>query len=771
LTLSARDAYENYSQKRGNTLASIRILGASALAIAAGLSPAAAQESAADGVEIAALADIVIVGSREEAAEVGGSVQYLDRQTLETFSYGDVNHTLRQASGVYLQEEEGFGLRPNIGIRGSGTDRNSRITVMEDGILIAPAPYAAPAAYYFPRIARITGVEISKGPAAIVYGPMTVGGALNLFSTPIPENGLDARLDLFGGEYGALRAHGSVGGWTNIGGAEIGGLIEALRESSDGFKELDSGGDTGFEIDDVVARIGVRATPGAAIPQSLEFKYQHSDETSDETYLGLTLADFEADPYRRYRGSQVDEMNVEHSTYQLTHRIEISPAVDLTTVVYRTETERTWYKLNDVRNSANTGWVGIGAVLEDPATYADQMAILIGEPGFVSSISAAGDLRVRNNHREYYAQGVQSVLALEFDTGSASHDLQLSARYHADEEDRFQHDDRYHMVDSEMVLVTPGAPGSQDNRVGEAEAWAFFARDTIAWGDWRITPGLRYETIELTQTNYGGADPNRIGPGAVSSRDVDIWIPGVGVTYDLNERWRLLAGAHRGFASPAPGSSVDPETSWNYEAGARFEEGDLRLEAIAFFNDYDNLVGTCTASTGGGCAIGAQFDGGEVEVKGAEVTAAYDAGAAFGWGVEIPLSLVYTFTEAEFGSSFNSSYGPWGDVNAGDELPYLPNHQLTLNAGVVSARWRANVALNYVSEARGEAGQGPIPANERVDERVLVDVAGEFRLTDNVALFGTVSNLTDEVYNVGFSPAGARPGAPRIAMGGLRVAY
>ncbi len=742
--------------------------GISALALVAGLSWSAVAQAQSEPIQVASVSDIVIVASSQEAAEVGGSVHYLDEDALETFSYGDVNRTLRQTPGVFLQEEEGFGLRPNIGIRGSGTDRNSRITVMEDGVLIAPAPYAAPAAYYFPRIGRMTGVEVSKGPAAIMYGPMTVGGALNMTSRPIPDS-FAAGLDLLAGEYGGERAHGFAGAWSSGQGIQYGAGIDVLHEASDGFKDLDSGGDTGFEIDDVVLRLGLRSAPGADMPQSLEFKFQHSDEHSDETYLGLALADFAADPFRRYRGSQVDRMDVEHSTYQLTHQIELTPNIDLTTVAYRTDTTRVWYKLNDVRNSADSGWVGISSVLADPATYADQMNVLVGAPGFTSSLSAGGDLRVRNNNREYYAQGIQSVLGINFDTGSASHRLQLSARYHEDEEDRFQQDDRYHMVNGAMVLVTPGAPGTQSNRVGEAEAWAFFARDTIEWGAWTFTPGLRYETIELTQTDFGSADPGRAGPATIASRDVDIWIPGIGVTYALNERWRLLGGAHRGFASPGPGSSVDPETSWNYEAGVRYLDGAAHFEAIAFFNDYENLVGTCTASTGGGCAIGAQFDGGEVDVSGLEFVAGYDFGEALGFGLSAPVSLLYTFTEGEFQTSFNSSYGPWGAVSAGDELPYLPEHQWTLNAGLEADRWRADVSFNYVSEARAEAGQGAIAADELIDDRLIIDLAGEFRLTERVALFGTITNVTDETYNVGFSPAGARPGAPRIAMGGLRI--
>src|SRR5690606_26816654 len=195
---------------------------------------------------------------------------------------------------------------------------------------------------------------------------------INLTSTQIPEDGAHGRLDLFAGSHDARRAHGSFGGWTGAGGVEFGGLIEGLYESSDGFKELDSGGSTGFEIGDVVARLGVRTAPAAAMAQSLEFKFQQSEETSDETYVGLTLADFEADPYRRYRGSQVDRMNVDHRTYQLTLRIDLAPGIDLTTTAYRTETTRVWYKLNDVRNSADTGWVGVSTVLDGPAAFADQ---------------------------------------------------------------------------------------------------------------------------------------------------------------------------------------------------------------------------------------------------------------------------------------------------------------------------------------------------------------------------------------------------------------
>lgn len=740
--------------------------------IATTLSGGVTSALANDAPTTPALERIVVTAQRVDVASIGGSVAFLDAELLEKHSYGDVNRVLRLVPGLNLVEEEGFGIRPSIGIRGSGTDRNTKIAVMEDGVLIAPAPYAAPAAYYFPRMTRMTGVEVSKGPAAIKYGPQTVAGALGLFSAPIPDDpagGVGGKLELLGGNYGTFRGHALVGGYVETGRAyDVGLSFETLQERSDGFKDLDSGGDTGYEIQDYVAKVALRSNAAASVEQSLELKLQYSDESSDETYVGLTLDDFRADPYRRYRGSQLDEMNVEHWTYQATHRIDFSEQVDLTTVAYYTRTERAWYKLNDVRNAADTGFTSLGAILENPALYATEYAAIVGEPG---TSSAVGALRVRNNNREYYAQGIQTVLGYAFEAGGAAHEVELSARHHEDEEDRFQNDDRYQMVDGAMVLTSAGAPGTQDNRIGEAQAWAFYVRDTIRWGAWSLTPGVRYESIDLTRTNYGTADPDRNGPPTVVRNSVDVFLPGMGATYELNGDWQLVAGVHRGFVNPAPGSDADAEESWNYEAGFRFGRNAASLEAMAFLVDYENLVGTCTASTGGSCTIGDQFDGGKARVHGVEVVAAWDPGEAFGSRWSFPLSAVYTWMTGEFLSSFQSGFEEWGNVQDGDEMPLMPEHQLTLNAGIEAERWRSYLTLNYVDETRSEAGSGPIPAIERIDRRTLVDVSGEFDVTRRAALFASVKNLTDEDYNVAWRPAGARPGMPRSWLAGVRFEF
>jgi len=131
------------------------------------------------------LAEIVVVGSMSDVSTVPGSGVAIDLEQLERFDYIDLHQVLSSVPGVYVREEDGYGLRPNIGIRGAVAERSQKITIMEDGILITPAPYSAPAAYYVPNISRMQAVEVLKGPSAIRHGPHTVGGAVNLVTADV----------------------------------------------------------------------------------------------------------------------------------------------------------------------------------------------------------------------------------------------------------------------------------------------------------------------------------------------------------------------------------------------------------------------------------------------------------------------------------------------------------------------------------------------------------------------------------------------------------
>ncbi|HSN70933.1 MAG TPA: TonB-dependent receptor [Steroidobacteraceae bacterium] len=723
---------------------------------AAAFSAASAQDATpGTGSSPTAMERLTVVGSREQAFEIGGAANYVSTEDIRAFKHTDVMRVLRQVPGVYLVEEEGFGLRPNIGIRGSGTDRNARITVMEDGVLIAPAPYAAPAAYYFPTMARMSAVEIRKGSASVRSGPRTTGGAMNLISTPIPGEGLNGYGNVMFGEDETLLGHGYVGGTSG----NWGFLLEGVRQETDGFKRLDGGGSTGYELDDYLAKLRYTTNGMAGPYQEFELKLGRTEQDSDETYMGLTDDDFGTTPYRRYAASQLDNIATEHEQYELRHFIQLGPTLDVTTAVYRNDFARNWYKVEQV------GGQSLSNILEDPLQFADQY-------GWLTGVTSPDDaITIRNNNREYESQGIQTILAWSpASDGAIGHSFEFGLRYHEDEEDRFQDNDQYRMQDGQLVLTTDGAPGSQTNRVSSAEAFSAYVQDDIRFGDWIVTPGVRYERIELERLDYSTSDPDRSdGPTRVRRSTVDQVMPGIGAVYQLNGGWSMLASAHKGFNPPAPGSTSDAEESVNYEAGVRYANADATLELIGFFNDYENLVGTCTASTGGNCDIGDQFDAGEVRMRGVELAATYEWDLA--GGLAVPLQLSYTYTDAEFRNSFSSDFEEWGDVTAGDSLPYLPPSLLRIGTGLAADRWSLNLSAAYVDAMRVVAGQGPAPASESTDEHWVVDLSGEFAVTQNFSVFARVENLLDETYIAARRPAGVRPGRPQTVLAGLTVRF
>ena len=75
-----------------------------------------------------------ILGNKYVAQNRTGASYYLSSDELQDFSYIDINRALKSVPGVNLYEEDGFGLRPNISLRGTSPQRSSKITLMEDGV-------------------------------------------------------------------------------------------------------------------------------------------------------------------------------------------------------------------------------------------------------------------------------------------------------------------------------------------------------------------------------------------------------------------------------------------------------------------------------------------------------------------------------------------------------------------------------------------------------------------------------------------------------------
>ncbi len=715
---------------------------------------ASAQTGDAVAAAESPLDNVTIIGHRRDAADVPGSAHVISNEQLEVFLQSDVMRVLRSVPGVYVQEEDGFGLRPNIGIRGSGLDRSARIALLEDGVLIAPAPYAASSAYYFPTQRRMYALEVLKGPAAVTVGPRTTGGAINLISTPIPDE-LSATMDLRLGQNDSLDAHLNAGNR----GERVSWLLETVQSVSDGFKTIDgpAGRHSGFDIEDYLVKVQFDSDPAVALNQSLRLKAGYTNQVSDETYLGLTEADFAANPYRRYAASAGDVFNGEHEQLQLSYVVDSEGPWRGEITAYRNNFARDWFKLQSVNG------IDIGSILDDPSTHTTAFSYVTG------TTSPDDALIKRHNNREYISQGVQGSLSVDFAIGDSQISLTSGLRVHEDEEDRLQQDDGFRMDNQSPVQTSSGAPGSATNRVSDAKVNAVFVSSEIQNGNWIFTPGLRIEDISLTRNDYSTADPNRaLGPTNVRENSVSVVIPGMGALYRLNDRWRFLAGVHKGFNPPGPGSTASEENSLNVEFGVRYNRNALRFESIYFVNDYDNLVGTVTASTGGSGQLGDQFDGGEVLVQGLELSVGTAINNVAYSRYSMPLTLEYTWTtEAEFHNAFESDFEPWGDVEIGDELPYIPEHQLRASVGLEGQSLGMNLAASYVGDMRTVAGQGALSAQDRVAAHVVWDVVGRWRFSEHFSTYFKVDNLFDETYVAARRPTGLRPGLERTAWVGV----
>jgi Fe(3+) dicitrate transport protein len=742
------------------TMKKCNLLSASAAAVAF-FAAVPAQAADSDGASIV-LAQatpvaerIYVIGSREKKERIPGSAHLLEPQELEKLKYYDIHRMLRLVPGVNIQEEDGYGLRPNIGLRGSGSERSSRITLMEDGVLIAPAPYAAPSAYYFPTAGRMSAIEVRKGTAAVKFGPRTVGGAINLVSTPIPEE-TSGFADLRFGTDNFYVAHANAAYVSD----QFAALIETYQSGADGFKNLDNGGDTGFSIQDYVVKLRYSTDSQADVFQSFELKLGYTENNSDETYLGLTDEDFAETPYRRYAASQNDRMETEHKQIQLTHYIEATDNIDITTVAYYNEFARDWFKLDDL--DFGEGRFRPSSVFDDPDNFTDVLAVFRGEAD-----SPDDALQLRHNNRSYESWGVQTVIGMGFNTGTAKHDLEIGLRWHQDEEDRLQNRENFKMEDGVMILTSVDPIGSQGNRVGKAQAFAAFVQDEIEIGRWTLLPGLRFEKIKLERIDYLSTDPDRSeGASGMRQNHVNAVIPGFGATFKATDDLTLLAGVHRGFAPPGTSTrdgEASVEKSWNYELGLRYMHEWLYVEVVGFYNDYSNILGTCTNSTGCTGQTGDQFNGGTASVKGVEATVSYDIVASE--SLQVPLRLTYTYTDTKFKTAFNDGF--WGNVQVGDEMPYIPKHQLHASIGLEATSWGATLGMTYVSDIRTETGQGAIPDMERVDSHVVFDLSAYYQLNEKVRLYATAENLFDADYAVARRPYGLRPGKPFTVVGGV----
>ena len=699
--------------------------------------------SADDKVE-----SVTIIGTKDDVKDLAGSGAVISNDDLEKAMDTDIQKILTAVPGVYMRTEEGYGLRPNISIRGTAIERSGKVTIMEDGVLVAPSPYTSSSAYYFPTTGRIHSVEVLKGPAVVSQGPQTIGGAINLISTPIPEVNSGKFVQEIG-ENGMARTHAYYGATQG----NFGALVEVHEHSSDGFDSIANvGGDTGFDKSDLM--IKARYSSGN---HTVTFKRVDIDENSDQSYVGLSQASFMANPRMRYGATAYDEMMNDGEQTSLTYVGDFDN-FDVVFTSWQNDYHRDWFKVSDFNNDKEHGEQDdINELISDANNgSANAQAILDGQ--------LPVEIEYKHNNRYYTNEGYQFTVSTEIGV----HALTVGYRDMEDSESRIQaHEYADQAADGSLspLYGYVGLSGS-NNRLRESSATSYYLEDTMDFGKLAVTVGFRSEEYDQRHRRWGeGAGPNLTAVRITSVRDTfaenDHNTSSFGATYDLNDTTTLVAGFHEGMT---PMFGADPEEADNMELGVRYSEGTTNIEAFYFASDYSRLAAECTLVSGASCDAdeSAVFSGGEAEVSGLEFSGSWMLQGDN--GVMYPISVNYTSTDATFKNSSDSDY--FGTVAAGDDLPYIPDSQSSIVVGFINDNGLSgNARLVNVGSSCSLAACGTY--NE-IEEHSYLDLSLRKALNDSMSVYLILENTLDSEDLISRAPSeGARSQKPRTMKVGF----
>jgi len=371
--------------------------------------------------------------------------------------------------------------------------------------------------------------------------------------------------------------------------------------------------------------------------------------------------------------------------------------------------------------------------------------------------------------REYSVWGIEPRISVHHRIFGISSETDFGVRAHFEHQDRLQKNG-----------TTPTARSGElvESNVRTNDAYASFVQNSFLFGEWTVTPGIRLEHVRFERTNRLA----NAGAGVTGETDMTRIIPGIGVSHTTGERITVFGGVHRGFAPPRTEDIIsntggvidlDPELSWNYEAGVRSTmRPGVSVDATFFRMDYENQV--IPASLAGG--VGATLtNGGATLHQGIELRAQIDTAPIIGSSHDAYLRLAYTYLPvAEFSGTRFSNIPGFGTVSvSGNRLPYAPAQ--VVSVGVGYARGPIDLLLEAVqtSDQFGDDLNtvAPTPDGQRglLPGHTVWNTAMNYMVA-RATLFLTVKNLRDELFIVDRT-RGILPGSPRLVQMGVKFAF
>lgn len=703
------------------------------------------------GVE---LDSIVVKGILPEKLEsVPGAYSIVDEKELDARRPFSIKEALSGVPGLnILQNEDPLGLAQNIGLRGMDPRRTARTLLLEDGMPLFLAPYGDPSSHYIPMLDRVQRIEVVKGSGQVLYGPQTVGGMINFVTKPIPKDGFAGSVSGMVGNNDFTGVHANLG----VGGERGGVMLDITDKRGDGIRENHD-----FEVQDVMLKGQLNLTDS----QTLIGKVGYYKEDSHVSETGLGELDYDMDKFQAPSGNN-DRFEHERKYVQLQHVFQMNTQAKLSTQAYYVDAYRSSFRQTD----APGGY--------DEADNATGITVLerCDTPGVPFTEAQADACGGRHRPRSYHYWGVEPRLDIQHSLFGVQSDAVIGFRYHQEDIRRKQYRGDTAAFQSLSFAKANSLP--REHIDIDTEAKSYYIQNTFYLGDFAITPGLRYEDIQIT-TNVIRAGGAAIGIKRTNNQSEVL--PGLGVAWNGIDKTTLFAGIHKGFAPPRPDRDLNattdgpdntkPEESTNIEIGVRskYFKG-ISFESTLFHTKFDDIV----VNDGSGTFV----NGGESEMAGLEFASRVDFGTV--------LDTVHNFyVLGSYTNLFTAKFKKDGPdaasgIVSGDRLPYAPKHLTSVSFGYshpvgVDARF----GVDYISRQEPDAFARVLGPTDAALSGLSGDIPGYTLLNASVnfkpvgsqlTYFVSGHNLADREY-LASRVDGMFVGRGRQVFGGLRFDF
>lgn len=224
---------------------------------------------------------ITSTGIKGEIKDIPGTVSVIDAKQIQESGAQNIGQIINRVPGVNYLDEDGRGLKPNVGLRGLDPLRNRNLLVLMDGKFpIGMTYYGDPASYYMTPVQSVDRIEVIKGASPVLYGGYSVGGVVNMI-TKKGKYTPETKADVSYGSFNSLNAQLSTSG--NNG--KVNYMISGLYRQGDGFRDRSK-----FNVNDFTINLGTTLDSTSEI--SL---YLNGFSEDSETPGGLTQAQYDTD--------------------------------------------------------------------------------------------------------------------------------------------------------------------------------------------------------------------------------------------------------------------------------------------------------------------------------------------------------------------------------------------------------------------------------------------------------------------------------------------